>query len=135
RRPLLRPDRRGLRHQPWNRRGHPGTGTRRAAGSPAAERRGDAMTRTDDPLRERLHRAALWDDDRDWRDVRRRARRQRAPAVLAAALVLVVVVAAPAFAFRHQIADWRRSASPESTHFVDAFVECGRGTFTLTFDS
>jgi hypothetical protein len=92
------------------------------------------MTRMDDPLRERLHRAALWDDDRDWRDVRRRARRQRAPAVLAAALVLVIVVATPAFAFRHQIAGWWSSASPETNHFVDAFAECGRGAFTLTFD-
>ncbi|HEX6702132.1 MAG TPA: hypothetical protein VF101_15495 [Gaiellaceae bacterium] len=92
------------------------------------------MTRIDDPLRERLHRAVSWDDDRDWRDVRRRARRQRAPAVLAAALVLVVVVAGPAFAFRHQIADWWSSASPETNHFVDAFAECGRGAFTLTFD-
>lgn len=92
------------------------------------------MTHIDDPLRQRLRRAALWDDDRDWRDVRRRARRQRAPAVLAAALVLVVVVAAPAFAFRHRIADWWSSASPETNHFVDAFAECGRGAFTLTFD-
>ena len=52
------------------------------------------MTETVDPLRTRLHAAARWDDDSDWRGVRRVARHRAAPVALAL-VVAVAPVASP----------------------------------------
>lgn len=89
---------------------------------------------SDDLLDERIRSAVPRYDDSNWRDVRRRARRQAAPAALAAAGIVTVLLAAPAFAFRHQIADLWASAEPEKNLYVRAFADCGQGTFTVEFD-
>jgi hypothetical protein len=88
----------------------------------------------DELLDERIRSAVPRYDDSDWRDVRSRARRKAAPAVLAVAGIVTVLLAAPAFAFRHQIADLWASAEPERNLYVRAFADCGEGTFMLAFD-
>lgn len=91
------------------------------------------MTYTDDLVDERIRAAVPRDDDSNWRDVRRRARRKQAPAALAAGAIVAALLAAPAFAFRDQIADWWGTSSPERGEFVKAVAECGQGNFTLSF--
>ena len=88
----------------------------------------------DELLDERIRSAVPGYDDSNWRDVRRRARRKAAPAALAAAGIITVLLAAPAFALRHQIADLWASAEPEKNLYVQAFADCGQGTFILEFD-
>jgi len=91
------------------------------------------MTTSNELLDERIRSAGLHIDDSDWRDVRRRARRKRAPATLALAGAIMVLLAAPAFALRHQIADLWSSAEPAKNLYVRAFADCGDGPFTLEF--
>jgi hypothetical protein len=88
---------------------------------------------TDELLDERIRAALPRDDDSDWRDVRRRARKKAAPAALALTAVVSALIAAPAFAFRHEIADLWARAEPERNLYVRAFAECGEGSFTLEF--
>jgi hypothetical protein len=88
---------------------------------------------TDELLDERIRAALPRDDDSDWRDVRRRARRKAAPAALALTAVVTALIAAPAFAFRHEIADLWATAEPDRNLYVRAFAPCGEGTFTLEF--
>lgn len=91
------------------------------------------MTLTDELLDERIRSAVSRLDDSSWNDVRRRARRKRAPAILAAAGVIAVLVAGPAYALRHQISDLWSSAEPAKNLYVRAFADCGEGPFTLEF--
>ena len=90
------------------------------------------MTESSALVRDRLERAARWDDDSDWQEVRRLARRQSAPLVLAVVTAAAVVIAAPAFALRHQISAW--IASPETNHYPWIDAQCGRGPFALQFN-
>jgi hypothetical protein len=92
------------------------------------------MNTTDDLLDERVRLAVPRHDDSDWRDVRRRARTQRAPIALAAAAILAILIAGPAFALRHQIEDLWTSAEPAKNLYVLAYADCGQGPFTLEFD-
>jgi hypothetical protein len=92
------------------------------------------MTMTDDLLDERIRSAVPLYDDSNWRDVRRRATRKRAPAALAAGAIIAILVAGPAFALRHQIADLWASAEPERNLYVRAFADCGEGQFTVEFN-
>jgi hypothetical protein len=88
---------------------------------------------TDELLDKRIRAALPRYDDSDWRDVRRRARRKAAPAALAVSAVVTALIAAPAFAFRHQIADLWATAEPDRNLYVRAFAQCGEGSFTLEF--
>jgi hypothetical protein len=92
------------------------------------------MTMTDELLDERIRSVAPHYDDSNWRDVRRRARRKRAPAALAVGGIIAILVAGPAFALRHQIADLWTSAEPDRNLYVRAFADCGQGEFTMEFD-
>lgn len=88
---------------------------------------------SDELLDERIRAALPRYDDSDWRDVRRRARRKAAPAALALTAVVTALIAAPAFAFRHEIADLWATAEPDRNLYVRAFAQCGEGSFTLEF--
>lgn len=92
------------------------------------------MTMTDALLDERIRSAAPRYDDSNWRDVRRRARRKRTPAVLAVGVAIAILVAGPAFALRHRIADLWASAEPAKGLYVRAYADCGEGQFTFEFD-
>jgi hypothetical protein len=46
---------------------------------------------------------------------------------------VTALIAAPAFAFRHQIADLWATAEPDRNLYVRAFAHCGEGSFTLEF--
>lgn len=92
------------------------------------------MTITDELLDERIRSAVPRNADSNWRDVRRRATRKRAPAALAVGAIIAILVAGPAFALRHQIADLWASAEPTSNLYVRAFADCGQGPFTLEFN-
>jgi hypothetical protein len=90
------------------------------------------MTESSAPVRKRLEDAARWNDDSDWQEVRRLARRRSAPLALVVVMGAAVVIAAPAFALRHQISAW--IASPETNHYPWIDAHCGRAPFTLQFD-
>jgi hypothetical protein len=91
------------------------------------------MTTSNELLDERIRSAVPHFDDSDWRDVRRRARRKRAPTTVALAGAIAVLLAAPAFALRHQISDLWSSAEPAKNLYVRAFADCGTGPFTVEF--
>jgi hypothetical protein len=91
------------------------------------------VTLTDELLDERIRAAVPRNDDSDWRDVRRRARRKRAPAALALGAIVAVLVAGPAFALRQQILDLWSSSEPAKGLYVRASADCGQGPFTLEF--
>lgn len=92
------------------------------------------MTYTNESVDERIRSAVPHSNDSNWRDVRRRARRKRAPAALAAGLIIATLVVAPAVAFRSQLDDLWATAEPEKNLYVRAIAECGEGTFTLEMD-
>jgi hypothetical protein len=88
---------------------------------------------TDELLDQRIRAAVPRYDDSDWRSVRRRARRKAAPVAVAVAAIGTALIAAPAFAFRHQIAELWATAEPDHNLYVRAFARCGVGSFTLEF--
>jgi hypothetical protein len=91
------------------------------------------MTITDELLDARIRSAVPSDDDSNWRDVRRRAGRRRAPAAVAVVAIVAILAAGPAFALRQQIADLWSSAEPAKNLYVRAFADCGQGPFMLEF--
>jgi hypothetical protein len=92
------------------------------------------MRYSDDLIDERIRSLAPREDESDWSDVRRRARRQAAPTVLMLGVVVAALLATPAVAFRGQLDDLWAQAEPEKGLYVRAIAECGFGTFTLTMD-
>lgn len=88
----------------------------------------------DELVDERIRSALRRDDDADWRDVRRRARRKLAPRALAVGASIALLLAAPAVAFSGQLDHLWAQAEPEKNLYVRAIAECGDGTFTLELD-
>lgn len=92
------------------------------------------MRYSDDLIDERIRSLAPREDESDWSDVRRRARRKAAPTALMVGVVVAALLATPAVAFRNQLDDLWRQAEPDKNLYVRVIAECGEGAFKLEMD-